>query len=321
MDKANWEIDVPVLIIFYKRAEPLKKTFEAVKKARPRTLLLWQDGARSDADNEGIEACRKIVEDIDWDCTVYKQYNDVNYGCDPSTFYSHKWAFSIVDKCIVLEDDFVANQSFFRFCKELLDKYEFDERINHICGMNLLGNYEPCKDDYFFGYAGTNAWASWRRVVSGWDESYSFLQDERSMQLLRKRFGKGFDHSLNKAIARQAEGIPYWESILSFDCMLNSRLVIISAKNLVANVGMTADSTHSNIQEKYLTKREQMLFLNETYELEFPLKHPQYVVADNNYFEKLSLVSGKGHPLILLYRRFYHIFKYAIHGDFKRIFK
>ena len=44
-------------------------------------------------------------------------------GCDPSTFYSHKWAFSIVDKCIILEDDLVVSQSFFPFCKELLDRY------------------------------------------------------------------------------------------------------------------------------------------------------------------------------------------------------
>lgn len=318
----KWEIDVPILIIFYKRNEQLKRTFEAVKKARPSILLLWQDGPRSQSDIEGILACREIVEDIDWECTVYKNYNETNYGCDPSTFYSHKWAFSIVEKCIVLEDDFVASQSFFRFCKELLDRYENDERINHICGMNLLGDYEDCHDDYFFGHYGTNAWASWRRVVSGWDETYSFLQDKRNMGLLRQLVGKSFDKSYAKALARQESGIAYWESILYFDSLLNSRLAIISKKNLVDNIGMTADSTHSNTQLKYLTAGEKKLFSLKTYELSFPLKHPEYFVADKEYYKKLSLISGKGHPFLIAYRRAYHTVKYLIHGElFKRLKK
>ena len=54
-------------------------------------------------DIENIEKCRKIAENIDWECEVHRNYHDKNMGCDPSTFYSHKWAFSIVDKCIVMK--------------------------------------------------------------------------------------------------------------------------------------------------------------------------------------------------------------------------
>ena len=64
--KKPWEIDVNVLMIFFVRDGVLKHTFEAVKKARPRRLFLWQDGPREGRadDLEGIERCRKIVEDI-----------------------------------------------------------------------------------------------------------------------------------------------------------------------------------------------------------------------------------------------------------------
>ena len=316
----KWEIDVPVLIIFYKRNEQLKQTFEAVRKARPSTLLFWQDGPRSPEDYEGIMVCREIVENIDWDCKVYRKYNETNYGCDPSTYYSHKWAFSIVDKCIVLEDDFVANKSFFLFCKELLDRYENDERINHICGMNLLGDYEDCPNDYFFGCFGTNAWASWSRVVNGWDETYSFLKDQRSMRLLKQVVGKSFSRSYKKAIKRCATGIPYWETILYFDCLLHSRLAIISKKNLVNNIGMTADSTHSKTRYEFLTSGEKKLFNIKTYDLNFPIRHPSYVIADNEYYKKLSYISGKGHWWISFYRKAYHTVKYLLHGELiKRI--
>ena len=148
-----WKIDVPVLLIFFRRDEQFKRTFEAVRTAAPKTLLLWQDGPREGTDDmDGILKCREIADSVDWDCEVHKFYNEKNYGCDPSTFFAHKWAFSIVDKCIILEDDFVANDSFFRFCKELLDKYENDERINHICGMNMLGEYKDYPYDYVFFY-------------------------------------------------------------------------------------------------------------------------------------------------------------------------
>lgn len=311
----NWEIDVAVLVIFFKRDKQLSKTFEAIKQARPRKLLLWQDGPRNDDDMQGILECRKIVENIDWDCEVYRFYNEKNYGCDPSTYYSHKWAFSIVDKCIVLEDDFVANKSFFLFCKELLDKYEFDDRINHICGMNMLGEYKDYPYDYLFGFTGTNAWASWKRVIDGWDISYSFLHDERCIKNLRLLYGKTFDRWYSTAKKREKTGVPYWESILCFDSILNSRLAIIASKNMVENIGMTEDSTHSNTQLKFLTKTEKRLFNLPVYDLEFPLKHPKYVVADLEYSRQLDLFFGNGHPLVQLARKAYHLYKYMIYGE------
>ena len=92
---------------------------------------------------------------------------------------AHKWAFSIVDKCIILEDDFVVAQSFFSVCKELLDKYENDTRIGRICGANTVGTLRGCPYDYFFSRSGVGGiWATWKRVADEWDETYAFLDDE-----------------------------------------------------------------------------------------------------------------------------------------------
>ena len=316
----EWKIDVPVLLIFFARPDTLEKVFESIREARPSTLLLWQDGPRENRpdDIENVEKCRKIVENIDWDCNVYKKYNEKNYGCDPSTFYAHKWAFSIVDKCIVMEDDFVAKQCFYTFCKELLDKYENDERINHICGMNVLGENKDCSYDYFFGYLGSNAWASWKRVVDGWKEDYAYLDDDYAINNLLK-----LDKVMKKRYAkwqrRRKTGIPFWESILCIDSLMNSRLVIIATKNMVENIGMTIDSTHSNTKTEYLTKAEKQLFNIPTYEIDFPIKHPPHVVADVAYFEKLNYFFG-GPLHVRLYRKVYHFIKYLLYGQiFKKI--
>ena len=115
-------MDISVLILFFNRPEVLKPVFDEVRKAQPARLFLYQDGPRGERDMPGIEACRKIMEQVDWPCEVHRMFQEKNYGCDPSEFISQRWAFSQVDKCIVLEDDDVPTQSFFRFCKEMLDR-------------------------------------------------------------------------------------------------------------------------------------------------------------------------------------------------------
>lgn len=313
----SWEIDVPVLLIFFARSETFEKVFDAVRKARPSTLLLWQDGPRENHpdDIEGIKKCREIAENIDWDCTVYRQYNEKNYGCDPSTHYAHRWAFSLVEKCIVLEDDFLVSQSFFPYCKELLDKYENDDRINHICGFNLLGTSENCPNDYLFAYNGSGAWASWRRVAKGWDATYSFLHDGYAMENLRKKYGKKyFDMRYKIALRQEETGKAFWESILGFDCLLNNRYAIIPKKNLVSNIGMTQGSTHSHTEVELLPKIQQRIFNNPVNELDFPLIHPKYIVPDFEYMRDIDILMGNGVPFRNLYRKIIYIFKCITHG-------
>lgn len=308
----SWKIDVAVLCIFFVRDEQFKKSFEQVKKARPRVLLLWQDGPRESnpKDIEGIMKCRHIAEDIDWDCKVYKMYNQINYGCDPSTFYAHKWAFSIVDECIILEDDVVVSQSFFTYCKELLDRYESDSRINRICGMNNIGILENSPYDYFFSTTGSVwGWATWKRVADTWDHEYSFLDNQYHIELLKKiKDKKRFPEYLKKCIRHRETGKPHWETINSFSAFLNSRLNIIPTKNMVCNIGVTENATHSVSDIKYMPKGLRKVFNMEVFELEGPINHPPYVIENVEYKEKYMRVMGVGHPLVRYYRRFESLF-------------
>ena len=92
------KVDVAVSLLFFTRTDTFEKVFEAVREARPSKLFLYQDGPRDERDLPGIEACRKIAENIDWQCEVHRNYQERNQGCDPSNFLMQQWAFSIVDK-------------------------------------------------------------------------------------------------------------------------------------------------------------------------------------------------------------------------------
>ena len=75
------KFEVPVLLIFFCRDEVLRQVFECVKKVRPTKLYLYQDGARRESDMPGIQACRDIVSQVDWECEVHTFYQDKMYFC------------------------------------------------------------------------------------------------------------------------------------------------------------------------------------------------------------------------------------------------
>lgn len=320
--KQAFNIDVAVLVLFFNRPEHLKKVFEEVRKARPSHLFLYQDGPRSEKDLDGIMRCREIVADIDWECDVRRLYQERNYGCDPSEFISQKWAFSMVDKCIVLEDDDVPSQSFFPFCKELLDRYEHDDRVWMIAGFNSDEVTPDVPDDYFFtSVFSIWGWASWRRVIDTWDERYAFLDDPYTMrqlkELVRQRgFRKDF---LPMCRDHRASGKAYYETIFWASMLLNNGLAIMPTRNLINNMGVTADSTHFTSSLDTIPRRLRRMFTMRRYELQFPLRHPRHVIENVAYKESVYRTNAWGHPWIKVARSFEELYRNLMHGNFRNI--
>ena len=322
MMKQASKIDVAVLILFFNRPEHLKKVFEEVRKARPSRLFLYQDGPRSEKDLDGIMKCREVVDNIDWECDVQRMYQERNYGCDPSEYISQKWAFSMADKCIVLEDDDVPSQSFFPFCKEMLDRYEHDTRITMIAGFNSDEVTEGVPDDYFFtSVFSIWGWASWRRVIDQWDEHYTFLDDPYAMQQLtnlvrQRRFRTDF---IPMCRDHRASGKAFYETIFWASMLLNNGLAIMPTRNLINNMGVTADSTHFTSSLDTIPHRLRRMFTMKRYELQFPLRHPRYVIENVAYKESVYRTNAWGHPWIKVARSLEELYRNMLHGNFRNI--
>lgn len=323
MKKYKSKIDIAVLILFFNRPKMLEKVFEQVKIARPSRLYLFQDGVREGRpdDIENIARCRKIVSDIDWECEVHTNYQEKNVGCDPSEYLSQKWMFETEEMGIVLEDDDVPSQSFFPFCKELLEKYKNDERINMICGMNNLETYDSPYDYVFTSTETITGWASWKRVIDGWISYVDFVEDEYYLKKYNDFYKKHFDtkNKIEKYKQEKHEGIAYYESILSANCKLNSRLNIVPCKNLISNIGNDGESTHGGATLNCLPKGIRRIFNMKTYEYEFPLKHQKYVIEDVEFRNKLYRVMGVGHPFVIFYRKIESAILRLKHGQFKGV--
>lgn len=319
----SYLVDVPTQINIWIRPELQSKQWEIIKKARPSVLLIVSDGGRTEDEWESIISNRKMIEEgIDWECEVYKLYKDENIGVKKMIMETHEFVWEKVDKCIFLEDDIIPSVSFFRYCKELLDKYENDYRINAICGMNHLGVSENVNSDYFFSRQGSIwGYALWKRTYLQY-YNYEYEKDTYIWNLLKNETRK--DPRLWKSIngIKRDKNIYFSPTEFFMDlCMFSqNQLLIIPKKNMICCEGASRDA-HGADSINRLPRGIRHVFFMKTHDLEFPLVHPQFVIPDEQYKKRRNSIIGRNHPIKNYFRKIERALYIIKDGDIKYLWK
>jgi hypothetical protein len=112
-------LETPVALIIFNRPDTTARVFAEIARARPRQLFVIADGPRADREGEAerCAAARAVVERVDWECEVRRNYSDVNLGCGRRPATGVTWVFEQVEEAIILEDDCVPHPTFFRYCQ------------------------------------------------------------------------------------------------------------------------------------------------------------------------------------------------------------
>lgn len=323
----EWLIDVPVAINFFARPDEFEQAFEVVRRARPRQLFLISDGPRPDVpgDVENVRKCREIASCVDWECEAYHYYNKENKGLFNTYFESMAKVFEIVDRCIFLEDDLVVSDSFFEFCRVLLDRYENDLRVHFITGMNYLGKYDDPSSDYFFtGEGSIIGYALWRRTFESME--FGFIEDPyvvRCTKDVARQIKPGYEKRIDKTVKDiMWEGhLPHVEFHKNVLRMTQNQVYIVPTKNMVCNIGLSANSAHTAGSLSEVPRAMRKLYFQKTYEYNFPLKHPRYVVRDLSYEKIVNNQLAWNKPILRWMRRIEALFLHIRAGDFSRIAK
>lgn len=292
----NNQLNTPVALIFFTRPDTLKKVFEEVRKAKPRQLFLIQDGPREGRpdDTKKILECRKIVENIDWDCEIFKNYSETNLGCGKRPSSGISWVFSHVDKAIILEDDCVPCETFFPYCEEMLQYYENDERISYISGLNHFSEWDCGKYSYFFTKTGAIwGWATWKRAWDKYDFYVDAINDDYARKILHSQITSKFIAEqrikrweyINAQKNKQTK-LSYWDFQWGFVKYIQNQLVIVPKYNQISNIGNGLDSTHAlKVSAKKANKKTSFFYIP-TKKLELPLQHPNFCCCDKEYDSK-----------------------------------
>ena len=292
----DYQVKTPVVMMVFNRPENTKKVFEQVQKVKPKQLFVIADGPRKE-NKKDIEMCKKtreIFEKVDWKCEVYKNFSQENLGCAKRGYTGFSWVFENTEQAIILEDDCMPHISFFRYCDELLEKYKNDTRIMLISGTNQLGKWEKSKYSYHFSkFGGIWGWASWKRAWDYYDFNIKLWDDKNIKKLLKDKFNF-FQYISRKSIyddiyKKQAK-FSSWAYQWGFARIIQSGLAISPSVNLITNIGAGENATNTKTKSKVSNLP--------LYNMEFPLKHPPYIICDNEYDKKMyNKISGSNYRI------------------------
>jgi hypothetical protein len=263
----------PVALIMFNRPDLTIRVAKEILDAAPSELYLIADGPRPDhADDVALCAeTRDLVLSLPWECPVHTLFAEENMGLRARVSSGLDWVFSHVDEAIILEDDCLADQSFFPYASELLHRYAADSRVGAISGNNFLRGKRVSEDSYFFSSdVRIWGWATWARVWNDFSKEgldYPWTIDEATSVVSAIP-----SPGRRKALLRDAERahrINSWALPFVLHSAKRGYLSVVPAVNLVTNVGFGARSTH--------TKFESFTAEVGLENMPFPLSHPSQV--------------------------------------------
>lgn len=276
----------PILLIAFNRPDLLEKAITPISKIAPRMVFLALDGARpGNADDQtAADACDALVRNAFGpieDCELHVLRRAENLGMKRACVGAIDWFFDQVESGIIIEDDVVADPTFFRFATELLARYQGDERIMAICGTDYVGT-PPIKGGQSYRFVrnfGVWGWATWRRAWRLNDPDFKQV----SMREMRSVLGKQNCSSIprqrwwTRLLTRCAQGQnPSWSFPWTFSIWREGGLCIKPDRNLVSNVGHDARATQTTTPDLRLSNLPR-------HPMNFPLKHPDDVHHDCAY--------------------------------------
>lgn len=276
------QLQKPVVFLIFNRPDTTARVFAEIARVRPATLLVIADGPRDGRLDDSIRCAetRKIVDNIDWPCTVLRNYADRNLGCKQRISSGLDWAFSHVEEAIILEDDCLPHPDFFRFSEEMLARYRNDEQVMMVAGTNYMKDKLPIRESYCFSrYYPIWGWASWRRawckydiIMRDWErlKREGHLQSFYSQAYMRRIVTAWFD-------AAATNRIDTWDIQWFYSCLFNNGLCIVPKNNLISNIGVVGTHTSGNVSSNFFP----------LFPLEQPLEHPEKLFPNHLYDEYL----------------------------------
>lgn len=291
------KFDIPVVLFIFKRYNTLKDIINRISLVKPAKMYIIADGPRNSGEKEAVIKCRQDVERlIDWDCEVIKNYSQVNRGVYENIAGGAKWVFEKEEMAIFLEDDNLPEITFFRFCKDMLERYKESDKILWICGTNYLQKYIPLdKSDYVFTkHLMPCGWASWSEKFNKYYDGELKKLEEKG---IRKKIKKNY---VNKALYRQQMNLANmeksrlnrglkpssWDYQMAFSIRANNLYGISPKYNQIENIGVDENSIHGgNSYDYIMTSRFCTI---KSYPLTLPLRHPEKIQLDTEYEKKVA---------------------------------
>jgi hypothetical protein len=275
----------PILLLLFNRLDTTKQVLEMLRVIKPKYLYVAADGPRENCieDRGRCNDLRNwVLSNVDWICEVKTLFQEKNLGCGRGPVTGITWFFNQVEEGIILEDDCVPDLSFFYFCENLLEYYRNSNRISIISGVNFDSENLCFKgdDSYFYSaFPFTWGWATWRKNWVDYDfeiKRWGVINKKELLQYLfeNKGYQKAWAQLFEKIYKMPPTDI--WDFQFFFSCFLKRQYSIVPKNNLVTNIGVGINATHTIGTDGLLTN-------NSTKPIEKELIHPVNFIRNFKY--------------------------------------
>lgn len=292
---------ISVLLLVFNRKDNALKMFESVREYRPERLYIAADGPRAHKQGE-TQACQDtrqaLLDAIDWPCEVRTLFRKENLGCAKAVYGAISWFFENEEWGIIIEDDIILHQDFYKMCEELLPMYANDDRIQQITSQ-FYGKHVECANTYTFQRKPYIwGWATWRRSWQKYMDMDMKLYPSFRFYRLIPIYGLFqtimMYHYWNRTW-KNLETSTSWATRWHFAAVVNELLSICPKTNLGVNIGCTGQGgTHYGAGSVDPYSRMKLGSLS------FPLIHPmpieldmQQVAIDNADFKRIKTIGAK----------------------------
>ena len=249
LDATDKDVEVGLLIFGFNRPKELENVLNHVPEWFPGKISIFLDGPRSGNRVDKV-GCRKSME-------VAKNFCKDREGCEViSSRTNLGLTRSIVggisaslehhQKVIVLEDDCLPNDDFFRFTLASLRAFEDDNSVGMVQGTTWRTPFTISTDTYYRSrYHKIWGWATWRDrwqgyedLLAGWDSNFAKAVARSWMRnpLKRIQFVAAID---------ALEELDTWDYQWVVHLMNNQQTSVAPSCNLVTNVGFGSLATHT----------------------------------------------------------------------------
>jgi hypothetical protein len=240
-----------IVLFIHRRADSTRLIFSAIREFSPEKLYVFADGPRpSMLEGELVSSARLETENVDWPCEVFRKYQNENLGLAESIITGLDIVFERETSAIILEDDCLPSQSFFPFMEKLLDRYADCDRVGLISGSNLSGISLTTEPYFFAGHPYIWGWGTWSRAWRDFRESPKI---GRSFRVSNKAMSGVFNKILFWNLLAKEASLGTWDIAFARYIHQNQLLCAIPSVNLVENIGFDSLSTHSQLEEIFVT--------------------------------------------------------------------
>jgi hypothetical protein len=241
---------VPVLIIGFNRPKNLAETLDSLDIGRCSKIYISIDGPRNAYDIEQQAEIASVISRFvkNNSISVAVNQSEVNLGCALGVVHAIDWFFSHETAGLVLEDDLVISDDFFRILSAFLAEADL--------ATEVFSAYAP------FETSGAKSpfWESKYLFISGWYLS-KILWEETTADMFRfhipyTRNKKGHKRSLGESIfwwaacMRVSLGFTdTWDCVFYDSFWRNGKKSYVPRISLISNTGFDQFGTHTKVAE------------------------------------------------------------------------